>query len=136
MIDLYDPLTGPFWQAAKEDRLVLCWCDACDRSVWYPEDKCPQCGTDVSWKTLSGRGLLYSWTSVEMPVNPDFDPTYIAALVIPSEAPEARLVTHIVNTPVESLACDMPVEVTFRDIQTKDGRSFRAPVFYGVTARE
>ena len=34
--ELGDPLTKPFWDAAKEDRLVLPRCIDCNRVHWYP----------------------------------------------------------------------------------------------------
>lgn len=135
MIDRDDPLTGPFWRAAEEGQLVMSWCTACDDAIWYPEEICPRCRGEVIWRELSGRGVLYSWTHVQMPVNPDFKAGYIAALVVPEEAPGARLVTHVVGLDPDKLECDMSVEVEFKDMQTKGGKTFKAPVFRPVVNR-
>ena len=38
---LSDPVCGPFWRAAQERRLALCWCTPCNAAVWYPLAHCP-----------------------------------------------------------------------------------------------
>lgn len=129
MIDFDDTLTGPFWRAAAEDRFALSWCESCDTSVWYPEPACPLCGGEVTWRQLNGRATLYAWTVVRMPVNPDLNPRYIPALVVPEEAPGARVVTRILGAEPETLRCDMPLTLEFTTITSRDGESYRAPVF-------
>ncbi|MCP9955383.1 Zn-ribbon domain-containing OB-fold protein [Actinomadura madurae] len=41
--DVDDPLTAPFWAAAREARLVLPRCTHCSYLQWPPEPVCPEC---------------------------------------------------------------------------------------------
>ena len=130
--DLHNPISGPFWQAAQAGHLAMTWCEACERCVWYPQDGCPDCQQGLVWKTLSGRARLLSWTVVRKPVNPDFPVPYMPALVVPEEAPHARLVTWLVECEAWSLRCDMNLRVMFWKIETNAGERFVAPVFTPV----
>jgi uncharacterized protein len=58
-----DGRTGPFFDGAAENRLVVRRCEAC--GLWYPPDAtgCADCGTgDLAWAEASGRAVLISWT--------------------------------------------------------------------------
>lgn len=60
-----DPATEPFWSAARDGRLVLPWCAACDKPFWYPRGFCPRCaGNELEWRPASGAGQIYSATVV------------------------------------------------------------------------
>lgn len=129
LADRNDPLSGPFWRAADEGRLAMPWCESCDRVVWYPQPACPDCGEEPAWRTLRGRAQLLAWTVVRKPVNPMFQPVYMPALVVPEEAPGARLVTQLVDCAPEGLQCDMPLVVDFRTLQPRGAEPYTAPVF-------
>lgn len=123
------PLAGPFWQAAREQRLEMSWCANCDAAVWYPRPACPDCDGALHWRALSGSATLLSWTVVGKSLNPDFGAPYITALVVPVEAPGARLVTRLVDCEPGDLECDMPLRLCFRMLQPRQGEPFMAPVF-------
>jgi uncharacterized OB-fold protein len=56
------PLTKPFWDAARESRLVVQTCTACGDTRFPPSPVCPKClSPDQAWKDASGRGTLQSW---------------------------------------------------------------------------
>lgn len=124
-LPLDDPVCAPFWQAAQEKRLVLCWCQSCANALWYPLAQCPTCGSTSIWREVSGRARLESWTQVLMPINPEFSEPYITALVVPEEAPTMRLVTQLAECREADLRCDMPLEVRFRRLQD----DYLAPMF-------
>ena len=47
--------TQPFWDATREQRLVLPWCTDCERAIWYPRATCPHClGDAVEWRNDAG----------------------------------------------------------------------------------
>ena len=127
--DYNDALSGPFWRAAREQQLVMSWCEACDEAVWYPQHSCPTCQGKLTWKPLSGRATLLSWSVVRMPLNPSFSTPYIPALVVPEEAPGARLVTQLVDCETEALRCDMALQVCFRTLEPRGLEPYMAPVF-------
>ena len=126
---LDDPLCGPFWRAAQEHRLELCWCGPCDAAVWYPLAHCPKCAAPTQWHQLSGRASLHSWSEVLAPINPAFPKPYITGLVVPEEAPGTRLVTQLVDCTAADLRCDMPLEACFRPLAGQDRDGCLAPVF-------
>ena len=39
------PETQPFWDAAKQHRLVIQTCDDCHTPYFYPRPLCPGCGS-------------------------------------------------------------------------------------------
>ena len=56
----------PFWNALRDGRLDLPYCDTCRSFVWYPRAICPGCHTAdrVAWRTLPGTGRVYSFSIV------------------------------------------------------------------------
>jgi hypothetical protein len=62
---LEDEEAAPYWEGAREGRLVLPRCDRCSTVIWYPRRFCPACGSlSVSWFEASGAGNIYSFTVI------------------------------------------------------------------------
>ena len=56
-----DPLTGPFWEAARTGRLVVQRCEACGELRWPPLAGCPECrGREASWAQVHPGGTIWS----------------------------------------------------------------------------
>lgn len=90
-----DPTTEAFWQACADHRLTVQHCRACGGHQFYPRPFCLACeSTDLEWVPASGKGTIYSLTTVRMPVVPELTPPYLLALVDLDEGP--RLLTNIV----------------------------------------
>lgn len=54
-------VSDPFWDAARQRRLVLQHCAGCERAVWYPRVICPHCSsTELEWRDATGRGIVYA----------------------------------------------------------------------------
>jgi uncharacterized OB-fold protein len=88
---------------------------------------CIECGsTDFDFVDASGRGTVYSHTTVHRAPGPGIEVPYVVALVRLAEGPV--LLTHIVDCPPDEVRCDMPVEVAWRALS--DGRNL--PVFKPV----
>ena len=110
-------LTRPFWEAAKRHDLVIPRCGACGRFFFYPRHTCPHCmASDWEWTPVSGSGRVYSFTLVRRPADPSFagDVPYAYAVVELDEGP--RMVTGIVDCPLEAIEINMPVQVRFDDV--------------------
>lgn len=89
-----DPMTEPFWRACLERKLVIQQCAACGGHQFYPRPFCLACESEkVGWVEASGHGVVYSVTTVRIPVVDDLPPPYIVALVDLDEGP--RLLTNI-----------------------------------------
>ncbi len=56
-------LNRPFWEYARQSRLAVQYCDACGDAHIPESSVCPIClSSDQTWKPVSGRGTLESWT--------------------------------------------------------------------------
>ena len=105
--------TQPFWDATREERLVLPRCDACGFVIWYPRRFCPACGSrDVSWFDAAGTGSVYTYTIVTKGAGTYRDAApYVVAVVELDEGP--RLMTNLVEVAVESVFVGQRVAVVF-----------------------
>lgn len=91
-----DPTTQPFWEAAYEHRLVLQQCQLCVSRQLYPRPFCLACGADqLRWVDTDGTGVVYSQTTVRVPLSPHLPPPYQVALVQLDDGP--RLTANIVD---------------------------------------
>lgn len=116
-VPIVQPWAQPFWDAAREHRLVLQHCADCDRPIHYPRVACPHCGSArVGWRPASGRGTVYSYTVVVNNAPSAFlaDMPYVVAVIELAEG--VRMLSNIVGCDPEDLVCDMPVEVVFEEL--------------------
>lgn len=112
-----EPETQPFWDAAKQGRLMLGKCGACGRLHYYPRPMCPHCwSVDVELTPASGRGVVYTYSTVYVNDLPPFNARlpYVAASVELEEG--LRITTNIVDCPPKALRIGMPVTVRFEPI--------------------
>lgn len=110
------PLTAPFWEGTRRGELRLQRCNACRRFRWTPQLACPGClSEDYDWVATCGRGIVYSFTIVHRPVDPDaFPAPYVLGVVQLEEGP--LLLTNIVGCDPGEVRIDMPVAVRFERI--------------------
>ncbi len=105
--------TQRFWDATAEGRLELPRCDSCGHVVWYPRERCDQCGsTSVTWFEASGRGTVYSCTVTRrIPGSWRAAAPFVLAYVELDEGP--RVVTNIVGCDPETVHIGQAVQVVF-----------------------
>jgi uncharacterized OB-fold protein len=111
------PFSRPFWEAARRHQLMIQRCSACQSHIFYPRYNCPQCGSrDLEWVKASGKGKVYTYTVARRPTHPAFADRvpYVIAIVELEEGP--HLTTNIVDCDPDSVRIDMPLEVTFEDV--------------------
>ncbi|CAN5829701.1 OB-fold domain-containing protein [soil metagenome] len=109
------PLTRPFWDAAREERLLIQHCRSCTRWVFYPRQRCPHCWADeLEWREASGRARIVSFTVVQRAGHPAFadDVPYVVALIDLEEGP--RMLTNIVELTLSELDVGDAVEVAWQ----------------------
>ena len=100
----------------REHVIVFPHCTACGRFHWYPRPACPHCGSDaLTSQRAPATGRLFTWTVVHRKLDPDFpgEAPYVVGLVEFAGIPGVRLVTNIVETPLDSLRIAMEVEPLF-----------------------
>jgi uncharacterized OB-fold protein len=110
-------VSRPFWDAAKEHRLVIQRSRKTGKFVFYPRAVSPfGRGDELEWVEVSGRGRVYSYTIARRPTGPQWagDVPYVIAIVELDEG--VHLTANIVDCDPESVRVDMPVEVTFHDV--------------------
>lgn len=103
--------TAPFWDAARERRLVIPTCAACSRAHWYPRAVCPFCGSGkMQWLAASGDGAIYSFSVMRRAKEP-----YAIAYVTLAEGP--TMLTNIVDCDFDALLVGQRVNVVFVDTE-------------------
>ncbi|MEY2399096.1 MAG: uncharacterized protein QOJ00_2270 [Actinomycetota bacterium] len=123
-----DDVTQPWWEATRDQRLVVQRCTACDHRQHYPRPLCLACGSnELEWLECSGDGVVHSFTIVRRELGAAFDTPHVVALVDLAEGP--RLTTNLVGASVDAWECDEPVRLTWRALG--DGR--RLPLFTKAT---
>jgi uncharacterized OB-fold protein len=98
---LEDDEAAPYWQAAREGRLMLPRCDRCATVIWYPRQFCPACGSSVvSWFEASGTGRVYSYSMIRRgQAEYSAAVPYLLAYVELEEGP--RVLTNLVDFDTE-----------------------------------
>lgn len=116
-----DDLSGPFWTATREQRLVIQWCSRCDRGIHYPRHACPSCmGDDLTWREASGDGVVHAVTVLHVAAAPwmaDRTP-YVVALIDLVEG--VRMLSNIDTESHTGVAVGQRVRVSWRELS--DGR--------------
>ena len=93
-----DDLTRPFWDAARQQRLVMQRCADCGAYVWHPQPWCRSCyGQNLAWQELSGQAELFTYSVVHYAPLPGYadDVPYVLATVRLAEGPQ--MMTNIVG---------------------------------------
>jgi uncharacterized protein len=104
----------PFWEGCRQGKLLLQYCDTCQKYQFYPRLYCMHCGTEKPrWVEASGRGVIYSYTIIAQNKSPEFvhDTPYNVAIVQLEEGP--RMLSNIVAIDPANLRVDLPVTVVF-----------------------
>ncbi len=110
-------LTAPYWEAAREKRLVVQECQSC-RQLWHPPlPRCPHChAAGPGWRQVRGDGTIYTYTVVRHPTHYAFagKVPYVLAIVELAEGP--RLVTAITGAAPEEIRAGQPVRAVFLEV--------------------
>ena len=104
----------PFWDGARDGRLMLMACNACSTVYHYPRPVCPSCWSEnVAWRSASGKGVVYTFSTVHVNDLPPFagQVPYVAAMVDLEEG--VRISTRLVDCAPEEVRIGMAVEVAF-----------------------
>jgi uncharacterized protein len=104
----------PYWQGAKEHKLLLQCCCSCGQFWFPPSARCRHClSPEFIWQPASGERRIYSFVAYHRLYHPAFENElpYVVALVELREGP--RLLTNIVGTAWQNVRCDQFVHVVF-----------------------
>lgn len=111
--DPTDPLTGPFWAATKEGRLVVQRCDDCGYHRWPPTRICPECQSWCSqWADTPPAGEIWSHATYHRALDRAFadDVPYTVGLIQLDAGP--RMLGVLVD-PADDVQIGRRVEAVF-----------------------
>jgi uncharacterized OB-fold protein len=106
----------PFFDAAREGKLLIQRCADCGDYQFYPRQVCVHCDSaNVDWAEASGRGTVHTFTVIHQQGMPGWrdEVPYVAAVIDLEEG--ARMTSVVVECPPSDVRVGMPVEVTFVD---------------------
>ena len=115
-----DANTGPFWDACRRRELRLQRCADCGRFRQPPSPGCAHCGSPRSeWPQLSGEGTVFSYTIVHHAAVPSLatDIPYNVVVVALDGAPDARLISNLLDVPPEEIAVGMRVALAWDEVR-------------------
>jgi len=109
--------TQPFWDGCARGELLLQRCGECQAYRHPPSPICPRCLSEKhEWVAASGRGKVYTFVVVRETRARGWDKMvpYVLAVVALDEGP--RILTNLVNVAPEAVTIEMPVAVTFAEL--------------------
>jgi uncharacterized OB-fold protein len=112
-------VTRPFFDAARQHRLVVQRCCGCGEFRHPPRPVCPHCRSfDLSWTEVDGRGQLFTWSVVHQPFHPAIAPAlpYVVAVVELSGTNGTRFTSNLVDASDADLRSGLDVEVVWEDM--------------------
>jgi uncharacterized OB-fold protein len=108
----------PYWDGARQGKLVLQRCKGCGLYSARPRIVCPRCrGEEMAWGEVSGRGRIHSYTIVRQSTAPGFQDAvpYVVVHVEIEEQPTCYITANLLvaEDEFEALSIDLPVVVEF-----------------------
>ena len=113
-----DDLEKPFWDAAREHRLLVQRCNACKAWQFGPEWICNAClSFDIGWEEVAPTGVIYSWERAWYPVHPALRESlpYLTVLIELPQAGNVRMVGNLLGDPEQEVVIGSEVEAVFED---------------------
>ena len=109
------PLTQPFWDAARENKLFVQHCNGCAKKFFRPEIACPHCRSrDWAWAESNGKGTLYSFSVMHRSPSPAFKAPFIFAAIEMDEG--WTLFSNLIGIEVDDARIGLPVQVCFHPL--------------------
>ena len=112
-----EDFNGEFYRFCKDHELRFQRCQDCGAWRHMPRESCQACGSfNWAWERAGGRGRVFSWTVVHRALHPGFAEELPYAAVVVELEEGVRIVSHVLNLPVDELRVGLPVEVVFDDV--------------------
>ncbi|HEV7657833.1 MAG TPA: Zn-ribbon domain-containing OB-fold protein [Mycobacteriales bacterium] len=114
-----DADTAPFWDLVDQGVLAFQRCAACRRLRFYPQARCPHCGSpEHSWDPVSGAGRVRTWSVQYNAGDPWFREhlPYVIAVVELEDDSRLRMLANIVGCDPATVHFDQRVTVVFEPV--------------------
>ena len=106
------PISEPYWEGCRVGELRFQRCDDCGGATHTPAVLCAHCSSSaLHWEVSTGRGTVYSWTTVWRPVTPAFEVPYQPVVVAMEEG--FWFLSCLVDCDHEAVHEGLEVEVMF-----------------------
>ena len=118
-VPVADPLTEPFWAAAREHRLVIQRCTACGTFRHLPSELCARCQSpDHEWVESAGRGSVFTFTIVGHPVHEATTPAvpYAVVIVELDDCGGVLVPSNVIDCDPSEITIGMTLEVAWDDV--------------------
>ena len=83
-------------------------CGTCHKAHWYPRTRCPFCFGAASWEPASGKGTLYSFSSM-------FDGTRTKTIAYVTLEEGPSMMTNIVDCDPATLEIGQAMRLVFKE---------------------
>lgn len=109
--------TQPFWDAARQHRLLIQSCGECGKPQFYPRPFCRHCLSEkMEWKQSKGTGHIYTFTINHRAANAHMADKVPHAVAMISLDEGVRVMANVVDTPLEQIRIGARVAVRFLDL--------------------
>lgn len=127
MHDLFSNCTRPlpvmsglakeFYDWCHQGELRFQRCNQCGSWRHVPREICGECTSfDWEWARASGEGVVYTWTVVARALHPAYATAVPYAAVVVELSEGVRLVSRVLDCPVDELRIGMPLRVDFEAV--------------------
>lgn len=107
----------PYWEAAKQHKLMMQKCAECGHIAFPPGHFCRRCrSAQFNWVEVSGRGTVYTFAVMRDTLISGLEPPYVVAQIELDDQPGLRMIANVLDCPAEAVHIGMPVQVTFQDV--------------------
>jgi uncharacterized OB-fold protein len=109
-----DDDTRAYWEGLNRGTLLLQHCRDCGHVQFYQRAMCGRClSAAIEHRPASGRGTIYSFSTVYRPPSPEFkaDVPYTVVLVELAEGP--RMIATLVDVPPDRVSVGQAVEIVY-----------------------
>jgi uncharacterized OB-fold protein len=111
-----DERSAPFFDGAREGRLMLQHCTACGAWLYPVRTRCTSCQqTTLEWKESSGRGVVYSHGRPHR-LPPGLETRMPITLVVVDLEEGVRMSSNLIDADPARVRAGMPVEVAFEKL--------------------
>lgn len=120
--DLEDPNFAPFWQGARDGKLLIQKCGDCGRHRWPPRMACRACkSANTEWEAVEPKGSLYTYTIVGRATAKGFpNAPYTVGFVELDALPHVRIVGALVDIDPKEVAIGIKLEGRFVKAGSED----------------
>ena len=108
------PLSQPFWDALRDERIAIQRCGQCSGWVHYPRNRCSHCLSDnLAFQQVGPRGTVYTFSVARQPTNAAFTDVTPLVIAIVELDDGPRLTTNIIGIDADDVRVGMAVTAVF-----------------------